>query len=83
MTLGQTNRPTTKNITRILHHKHTFLKQGYANSHNSLGIAKKIALCSNASHQSHRPTAKLLFNIFKRFFLMTFTGYKLYCRNIN
>jgi len=39
MTLGQTN--TTKNNTPILHHKHTFLKQGHANNHNSLGIAKK------------------------------------------
>jgi len=51
LTLGQTN--TTKNITPILHHKHTFLKQGHANSHNSLGIAKKIALCIATPHISH------------------------------
>jgi len=50
MTLGQTN--TTKNITPILHHKRTFLKQGHANSHNSLGIAKKPRFVATP-HTSH------------------------------
>jgi len=51
MTLGQTN--TTKNITPILHHKHTFLKQGHANSHNSLGIARKESRFVAMPHISH------------------------------
>jgi len=51
MTLGQTN--TTKNITPILHHKHTSLKQGHANSHNSPGIAKKESRFVATPHISH------------------------------